>query len=663
LIRGRSVCLSLILLLALAHAARAAAPTITLDAATAPAGGPVTVTVAGGPGNAGDWVGLYAADGNATQWQYLDGSQTLPASGATGATLTFMLPTAPGTYHACFFDASYRLIATSGSIVTMRSTVTLGASTGNPGVQVTAIVSNAPGWPGDWAGLYDADGHNIEWQFLDGSHTLPASSIRDTTLTFTTPLTPGVYHVQLFNAAYLEVAASGTITTENPSIMLGATTGTAGGTVTATIAHAPGLPGDFAGLYDATGRNIQWQYLNGTQTPPSNGRTTATLTFRLPGTPGSYDARLFKGDYTQVATSAPITTVAPSVAPTASIGVAGGPVSAVVTNGPGGRADWLGLYSSTGQNFGWNYLNGSHDTPEAGLTRATVTFMLPVTPGVFTVRLSNGDYVPLAESATITTAPPATAPTITVSPTTAPVGAPVTVKVASAPGWPGDFVALYDASDTIVQWQYLNGSVTPPAAALHDATLTFSLPATPGTYRARLLNALFEVVVTSNALTATPPTITSTSTTTHAGTTMVVKVGNAPGTPYDWVGLFNSAGAMVQWQHLNGSHDAPSAGLTSATLSFALPSTAFFYTDLPGAGLPFASANLAPPLTLNLYTAKLFNGTNLLVGTSDTTTASLACTAPSTPASPSLSASRLKSAGHCLKTATSPSDLTRCLCQ
>ena len=149
----RSVLVWLALLLAYARIGHAQTPSIALDATAAPAGGPITAVIDGGPGNAGDFAGLYDADGNAMQWLYLNGTQSLAASGATGASITFMLPTKPGTYHACFFDASYRLIATSGSVTTTASSITLGASTGNPGVQVSAIVANAPGWTGDWAGL------------------------------------------------------------------------------------------------------------------------------------------------------------------------------------------------------------------------------------------------------------------------------------------------------------------------------------------------------------------------------------------------------------------------------------------------------------------------------------------------------------------------------
>ena len=64
----------------------------------------------------GDWVGLYDAAGNPVQWQYLDGTQTLPAIGTANATVAFTVPQATGTYQVRFFNASYMLVGTSVSL-------------------------------------------------------------------------------------------------------------------------------------------------------------------------------------------------------------------------------------------------------------------------------------------------------------------------------------------------------------------------------------------------------------------------------------------------------------------------------------------------------------------------------------------------------------------
>ena len=97
-----------------------APPVITLSATTVVAGGTVTATMANGPGNAGDWVGLYgasAADGTYEDWKYLNGTRSKPGSGVTGAAVTFTMPATPGTYNVRFFlNDTTSLLATSLTI-------------------------------------------------------------------------------------------------------------------------------------------------------------------------------------------------------------------------------------------------------------------------------------------------------------------------------------------------------------------------------------------------------------------------------------------------------------------------------------------------------------------------------------------------------------------
>jgi hypothetical protein len=96
------------------------APSVAVSATTVSAGGTVTATVANGPANAGDWVGLYAtgaADSTALAWNYLSGTRTKPAPGVSGAAVPFTMPITPGTYNVRFFlnDSSSKL-ATSPTI-------------------------------------------------------------------------------------------------------------------------------------------------------------------------------------------------------------------------------------------------------------------------------------------------------------------------------------------------------------------------------------------------------------------------------------------------------------------------------------------------------------------------------------------------------------------
>jgi hypothetical protein len=87
-------------------------PTITPASLTVAAGGAITVTVANGPGNRFDWVGLYcpATDPHSQyrDWFYLNNLKTAPGVGLSSATIT--LP-APGSAATC----SVRLFANNGS--------------------------------------------------------------------------------------------------------------------------------------------------------------------------------------------------------------------------------------------------------------------------------------------------------------------------------------------------------------------------------------------------------------------------------------------------------------------------------------------------------------------------------------------------------------------
>ena len=86
---------------------------------------------------------------------------------------------------------------------------------------------------------------------------------------------------------------------------------------------------------------------------------------------------------------------------------AGGVVTASVLDGPAVAGDWLGLYDGEGALVtsyrDWKYLNGGHGKPAGGVANAAVTFTLPETPGIYTLRLFNsGTFNVAATSAPIT---------------------------------------------------------------------------------------------------------------------------------------------------------------------------------------------------------------------------------------------------------------------
>src|SRR6185436_11123415 len=127
---------------------------------SAVAGSVATASVSNGPGNATDWVGLYAvgaANGNLLDWRYLNGTTQPPATGSTTGTALFTLPAAAGTYEIRLFAANaYELVATS-SAITVSNTAQIAVNGTTPpdpltvltGADLSVVVTGGPGNPTD----------------------------------------------------------------------------------------------------------------------------------------------------------------------------------------------------------------------------------------------------------------------------------------------------------------------------------------------------------------------------------------------------------------------------------------------------------------------------------------------------------------------------------
>ena len=76
----------------------------------------------------------------------------------------------------------------------------------------------------------------------------------------------------------------------------------------ATVVNGPGLARDWVGLYSSNGATLlNWKYLNGTQSVPAQGSTSAVVSMPMPTTPGSYRLRLVSGS--TILVTSPIVTV------------------------------------------------------------------------------------------------------------------------------------------------------------------------------------------------------------------------------------------------------------------------------------------------------------------------------------------------------------------
>jgi hypothetical protein len=92
--------------------------------------------------------------------------------------------------------------------------------------------------------------------------------------------------------------------------------------------------------------------------------------------------------------------------------------------------------------------------------------------------------------AAIAPAPGSAPPRVTVDATTVAPGAAVIVTVANAPAHAKDRVTFYSrtASDpAVLDWAFLNGESTAPAAGLTNAVVTLTAPSRPGQYVVRLM--------------------------------------------------------------------------------------------------------------------------------------------------------------------------------
>lgn len=199
-------------------------PSLTVTPTTVSPGGRVTVTVANGPGNALDWVGMFpagAADsGYLTNWVHLNGSKTVPPAGVTRATLTFVVPQTIGTFDLRFFanNSITKLAASVPITVTTAGappSVTVTPSAASPGETVTVTVANGPGNLLDWVASFQTDAPNssyVEWQYLNGLRTPPGTTAVGAVLTFTMPMAPGTYELRFFlNNSQTVIATSSTV--------------------------------------------------------------------------------------------------------------------------------------------------------------------------------------------------------------------------------------------------------------------------------------------------------------------------------------------------------------------------------------------------------------------------------------------------------------------
>ena len=575
------------------------------------------VVVSDGPANTTDWIGLYAANAADTSylvWYYLNGSTSAPPTGMTSAALNVLVPVIPGIVRgptlcrqrvcqACHERHDHR-----GALERDDS----GQRHRAPGRPSRGPSKRDRGDDHQWAREPGRLGGSVRRRHRGhvGSQlavsqryndAIPATGVTTATLQFFTPSSLGTYELRLFaGGGYARLAVSSTLVVGPSQATLsvnGVTppapvTATAGSVAAVTVAGAPGNATDWIGLYAAGASEtayLQWRYLNGALTPPPTGTSDASLSFLMPTAPGDYEFRLYAHNaYERLASSSVVTVPVSSAhlavnlvdAPGAVTVSAGTPLTVVLTDGPANPSDWVGLFAAAAADtspIAWSYLDGHTTPPAQGLVAATLRFLAPVTSGTYEIRaFAANTFNRLAASGPLSVTP--SQATIAVNGTNPPTGVTVPpasaldIQVTGGPGNPTDWIGLFRASDTDaspIAWQHLNGSTSPPAIGLTEASLAVTLPAGAGAYEVRLFaDNSYSRLATSGPISAGVPSVTVNLTSPIPGT--VYPVSNPVVVSAD-VSISNGAVDRVEFQVDGTTVGTPTTPPFSVTWSSGQP--------------------------------------------------------------------------------------------
>ena len=184
------------------------ATAISVGATTVAGGTSVTATLTNSSGGGGDWLALASTSAPNTSFlQY-----TYVGAGVTNRTWTVAMPTTPGTYEfRLFLNNSYTRAATSPSITVtgQPAKLSVSATSGAPGSQVTVTLTNGFGGSSDWlafAATSAPDTGYVQYVFV-------GAGVTTRTWTITLPATPGTYEFRLFrDNTFIRAATSPTVT-------------------------------------------------------------------------------------------------------------------------------------------------------------------------------------------------------------------------------------------------------------------------------------------------------------------------------------------------------------------------------------------------------------------------------------------------------------------
>jgi subtilisin family serine protease len=548
------------------------APTVSsISPASAVAGGAsFTLTV-----NGAGFIGSSVA-----RWNGANRPTTVVSSTQLQAAIDASDIAAAGTAQVTVFTPEPGGGLSSSLSFTIRAapTLTVSATSVPGGTAVTATLTNGLGGSLDWLSLAPVTAPNSSYS----QYTYVGAGVTSRTWTVTMPAVPGPYEFRLLSGTNTRLATSPTVTVVAPTLTVDTTNALSGQPVTVTVTNGSGGSGDwlaFAATTASDSSYLQYTYVGA-------GVTTRTWTVTMPGTPGTYEFRMFLNyGSTRAATSPPITvTVGPPVL--SSLSPAGAPAgSAALTltvNGSGFNG---------GSVVRWNGSDRTTTFVSSTQLRANIPASDLVTAGTAQV----GVFAP-APGGGLSSALPfevGGTPVLTVSSAAVTAGTQVTVTLTGGFGGSGDWLALAATTapnTSYVQYTYVGAGVT-----TRTWTVTMS---SAGTYEFRLfLNNGYTRAATSPAVSVAegpPPTLTVNTTAAAPGTPVTVMLTNGRGGASDWLSFAATSApnnSFLQFVYVG-------AGVTTRTWTVTAPSTPGTYEFRLFLNNTYTRAATSPTITV-----------------------------------------------------------------
>jgi hypothetical protein len=312
-------------------------PTISVSPSTVVGLQWATVTIFNGPGNRLDWVAARSGGIN-RDWWYMNGVKTAPASGVTSASFQVRMPATAGTYTLVLLEndgpnvlatstpftvtAAPALSINDVSVVEgpagLNSSLNFTITLSEPSAEALAVSYATAGGTATSGADFSPTSNFVIFPAGTTTRTVGVTVIGDTAVegneTLFVNLSPAL------SAVIADGQGVGTIINDDtggpPTISASPASVAPAGSVTVTVNDGPANARDWVAV--RRGGVIQnWWYLNGLRTPPTTGRSAATLSLAMPSTPGAYDFVLLANDtQTVLAQSGPVTVTAGTCADT-----------------------------------------------------------------------------------------------------------------------------------------------------------------------------------------------------------------------------------------------------------------------------------------------------------------------------------------------------------